>query len=102
MKTLTLLLAAAATSALSATAFAVDKGPHDSGHPTSREQMTASCSMLESQYDRLIEDRMNEAKADEAEGLHAQGVSDCDSNNSGIGVLKLEQALRDLDAKPAA
>jgi hypothetical protein len=45
---------------------------------------------------------MNEAKADEAEGLHAQGVSDCDSNNSGIGVLKLEQALRDLDAKPAA
>jgi hypothetical protein len=104
MKIRAMLLAVAATFALSAAAFAGDKGQHDSGHPTSRQQMTASCSVLESQYDKLIEGRMNEAKADKAEGLHAQGVSDCDcnSNNSGIGVQKLERAVRDLGAKPAA
>jgi hypothetical protein len=102
MKIRAMLLAVAATFALSAAAFAGDKGQHDSGHPTSRQQMTASCSVLESQYDKLIEGRMNEAKADKAEGLHAQGVSDCNSNNSGIGVQKLERAVRDLGAKPAA
>lgn len=102
MKIRTVLLAVAATSALSAAAFAADRNPHDEGHPSSREQMSASCSTLETQYNSIIEGKVAESKADKAEGLHAQGVSDCESNNSGIGVQKLQQAVRMLGEKPAA
>ena len=102
MKIRTVLLALAATSALSGTAFAGDKNAHDTNHPSSREQMSAQCSALESQYDRLIEDKTNAPKSDKAEGLHAQGVNACESNNSDIGVQKLQQAVHDLGAKPAA
>jgi len=96
MKIRTVLLAVAATSTLSGAAFAA------TGHPTSREQMSYSCSVLESQYNSIIEGKLDAPKADKAEGLHAQGVDACDSNNTGIGVQKLEQAVRALGAKPAA
>ena len=64
--------------------------------------MSAQCSTLESQYDSMIEGKLNAPKAVKAEGLHAQGVNACESNNSDIGVQKLERAVRDLGAKPAA
>jgi len=34
--------------------------------------------------------------------LHAQGVNACQSNNSDVGVIKLQQALRTLGIKPTA
>ena len=104
MKLRTVLLAVAATSALSTAAFAAPNSFHPtaSGHPTSREQMTASCSALESQYNSIIEGKLNAPKANKAEGLHAQGVQACESNDSSIGVQKLEQAVRALGAKPTA
>jgi hypothetical protein len=97
----TVLLAVVATSALSTAAFAA-VGGHDISHPSSREQMSARCSALESQYNSIVEGRMNAPRADRAEGLHAQGVSACESNNSDIGAQKLQQAVRDLGVKPAA
>jgi hypothetical protein len=100
MKIRTVLLALAATSAVSTAAFAAN--PHDTNHPSSREQMSAQCSALESQYNSIIEGNSNAPKADKAEGLHAQGVNACDNNNSDIGAQKLEQAVRDLGVKPAA
>ena len=102
MKIRTVLMALAATSALSGVAFAADSNARDTNHPSSREEMSAKCSALESQYDSMIEGKLNAAKADKAEGLHAQGVNACESNNSDIGVQKLERAVRDLGAKPAA
>jgi hypothetical protein len=102
MKIRTVFMAVAAVSALSTAAFAGDKNPHDTNHPSSREQMTASCTALESQYNSLIDGKLSAPKANKAEGLHAQGVNACDSNNSDIGVQKLEQAVRDLGVKPAA
>jgi hypothetical protein len=103
MKIRTVLMAIAATSAISTGAFAAsDKNAHDTNHPSSREQMSAECSALESQYNSIVDGNMNAPKADRAEGLHAQGVSACESNNSDIGVQKLEQAVRDLGVRPAA
>ena len=103
MKMRTVLLAVAATSAMFSTAaFAGDKNPHDSGHPSTREQMSDRCTALESQYNGLIDGNANAPKASKAEGLHAQGVNACDSNNTDIGVQKLEQAVRALGAKPTA
>ena len=101
MKIRTVFLAVAAVSALSTAAFA-GQNQHDTNHPTSREQMSASCTALESQYNSIIEGKMSSAKVDKAEGLHAQGVNACESNNSDIGVQKLQQAVRDLGVKPAA
>jgi hypothetical protein len=100
MKIRTVLMALVATSALSGAAFAAN--PHDTNHPSSREQMSAECSTLESQYNSIIGGDLNAPKADKAEGLHAQGVNACENNNSGIGAQKLEQAVRDLGVKPAA
>ena len=101
MKIRTLLLAVVATSALSGAAFAAANG-HDTNHPSNREQMSYNCSALESQYDSIIDGKASAPLADKAEGLHAQGVDACQSNDSDIGVQKLEQAVRDLGAKPAA
>ena len=101
MKIRTLLMAVAAMSALSTTAFAAANG-HSTNHPSNREAMSYDCSALESQYNGIIEGKLNAPRADKAEGLHAQGVAACQSNNSDIGVQKLEQAVRDLGAKPAA
>jgi hypothetical protein len=103
MKIRTVLLAIAATSAVSGAAFAnSDKNAHDTNHPSSREQMSAQCSALESQYDSIVGGNMNAPKATKAEGLHAQGVNACENNNSDIGAQKLQQAVRDLGVKPAA
>jgi len=102
MKIRTVLLAIAATSAISGAAFAGDKNPHDTNHPSSREQMSDRCSALESQYDSIVNGGVTSPKADKASGLHAQGVDACETNNSDIGVEKLEQAMRVLGVKPAA
>ena len=67
-----------------------------------REQMSAQCSVLESQYNGIIDGNSNAPQAGRAEGLHAQGVDACENNDSGIGAQKLEQAVRDLGVKPAA
>ena len=101
MKLRTVLLVVAATSAISTAAFATPNR-NATNHPSSREQMTASCTALESQYNGIIEGKLNAPKANKAEGLHAQGVEACDSNNTDIGVQKLEQAVRALGAKPTA
>jgi hypothetical protein len=101
MKIRTVLMAIAATSALSTAALAA-ANPHDQNHPSSRAQMSDRCSALESQYNSIIEGKMGSAKADKAESLHARGVDACNSNNSDTGVQKLEQALRALGAKPSA
>jgi len=101
MKIRTVLLAVAASSALSTAAFAVPNS-HDTNHPSSREQMSESCSALESQYNSIVEGQMNAPQADRAEGLHAQGVNACENNNSDVGAQKLQQAVRELGAKPAA
>lgn len=103
MKIRTVLMAIAATSALSTGAFAAThaENAHDTNHPSSREQMSASCSTLESQYNSVIEGKVSSPKMDKASGLHAQGIDACNSNNSDIGVLKLQQALRVLGVKPA-
>lgn len=100
MKIRTVLMALVATSTLSAAAFAAN--PHDTNHPSSREQMSAQCSALESQYNSVIEGNLNAPKANRAEGLHAQGVNACQNNESDIGAQKLQQAVRDLGVKPAA
>ncbi len=102
MKIRTVLLAVVATSALSTGAFAAVGSLHDMGHPSSREQMTASCTILENQYNKIVEGKLDSAVADKAAGLHAQGVNDCESNNTDLGVLKLKQAVRILGEKPAA
>jgi hypothetical protein len=101
MKIRTVLLTLAATSALSTAAFAA-ANEHSTNHPSSREQMSAQCSSLESQYNSILDGRMNAPQADRAEGLHAQGVNACENNDSDIGVQKLQQAVRELGAKPAA
>lgn len=101
MKIRTVLMAIAATAALSGAAFAANN-PHETNHPSNREQMSDRCSALESQYDSAIRGKLSSAQVDKAEGLHAQGVAACESNNSDIGVQKLEQAMRDLGVKPAA
>jgi hypothetical protein len=101
MKFRTVLLALAATSALSSAAFATPNS-HDTNHPSSREQMSDSCAALETQYNTIVESKLNAPKADKAEGLHAQGVSACESNNTDIGTQKLERAVRMLGVKPAA
>jgi len=101
MKIRTVLMAIAATSALSTAAFAA-ANPHEENHPSSREQVSDRCSALESQYDSIIGSSLSSPKAEKAEGLHAQGVDACNSNNSDIGARKLEQAVRDLGVKPAA
>jgi hypothetical protein len=102
MKIRTVLMAIAATSALSTGAFAAThvNNANDTNHPSSREQMTAACSALQSQYDSVIEGKTNSPKADKAAGLHAQGVDACNTNNTDIGVLKLKEALRELGVKP--
>jgi uncharacterized low-complexity protein len=102
MKIRTVLMAIVATSAMSTAAFAAHMNAHDTNHPSNREQMTAQCSTLESQYNSIIEGKLNAPKADKAEGLHAQGVSACQSNNTDIGVLKLRQAMHVLGVRPAA
>lgn len=101
MKIRTALLAMAAVSALSTGAFAADNS-RDQNHPSSRQQMADRCSALESQYDSIIGANQNAPKVHKAEGLHAQGVDQCQSNNSTEGAQKLEQSLRDLGIKPAA
>ena len=103
MKIRTVLLAVVATSALSGAAFAANLGTHgDVSHPSNREEMSYNCSVLESQYNSIIEGKMSAPRADKAEGLHAQGVNACQDNNSDVGVQKLQQAVRDLGVKPAA
>jgi hypothetical protein len=101
MKIRTVLLALAATSTMSVAAFASPNN-HDTGHPSSREQMSYSCSTLESQYNSIAEGTANTPMADRAESLHAQGVSACENNNSDVGAQKLHQAVLELGAKPAA
>jgi hypothetical protein len=100
MKIRTVMLALAATSALSTAAFAAN--PHETNHPSGREQLSSQCTALESQYNSIVESGMNAPQADRAEGLHAQGVNACESNNTDVGVQKLQQAVRELGAKPAA
>jgi hypothetical protein len=101
MKIRTVLMSVVAMSAISTAAFAAPNA-HDTNHPSSREEMSYNCSVLESQYDSIIAGKLGAPKADKAEGLHAQGVDACQSNNSDVGVQKLEQAVRDLGVKPAA
>jgi hypothetical protein len=101
MKIRTVLMAIAATSALSTGAFAATNA-HNTNHPASREQMSAACSALENQYNSAIEGKINSSKMDKASGLHAQGVNACNSSNSDIGVTKLRQSLKDLGVKPKA
>lgn len=101
MKTRSLLLAVAAASTLSTAAFAATTSS-DINHPSNREQMLARCSALESQYDGIVGGKLNAPKADKAGGLHAQGVAACESNNSDIGVMKLERAVHLLGARPVA
>lgn len=100
----TVLMAILATSALSTGAFAATHvgNARDTNHPSSRAQMSAACSALESQYDSVIEGKIDSPKMDKASGLHARGVDACNSSNSDIGVIKLQQALRVLGVKPAA
>lgn len=97
MKIRTVLMAIVATSALSTAAFATPNA-HSTNHPSSREQMSDRCSALESQFDSITAGKLN-TKAD---GLYAQGVDACNTNNSDVGVQKLEHAVRDLGVKPAA
>jgi hypothetical protein len=101
MKIRTVLLALAATSTMSVAAFA-SPNEHGTGHPSSREQMSYSCSVLESQYNSIVEGKQNTPMADRVDGLHAQGVSACENNNSEIGAQKLHQAVRELGVKPVA
>lgn len=99
----TVLLAIAASAALSTAAFAAHvENPHNINHPSSREQMSDRCSALESQYDTIINGQLSGSKADKAQGLYSQGVGKCNSNETDIGVQKLQQALRVLNVKPAA
>jgi hypothetical protein len=102
MKIRTVLMAMVATSALSGAAFAGSYSSGGESHPSNREELNAQCSTLESQYNTVIDGKLNAKKADKAEGLHAQGVNACESNNSDIGVQKLQQAVRDLGVRPAA
>ena len=104
MQIRTALLAIVATSALSTAAFAAtaSENSHSTNHPSSREQMSDRCAALESQYDGIIAGNMNAPASKTAEGLHAAGVDACDSNESNVGVLKLEQAVRQLGVQPNA
>src|SRR3954469_8941472 len=90
MKLRTVLLAVASASALSTAAFAAN--PHDTNHPSSREQLSSSCSALETQYNSIIEGKLGTPVSDRAEGLHAQGVNACENNNPDVGVDKLHEA----------
>jgi hypothetical protein len=101
MQIRTAMLAIAAISSLSTAAFATPN-PHDTNHPSSREQLSDSCSTLESQYNSVIEAKQSAAKLTRAEGLHAKGVDQCNINESSLGVQSLQQSLRDLGVKPAA
>ena len=105
MQIRTVLLAIAATSALSTAAFAATNGydgNHDTNHPSSREQMSDRCSTLESQYNSVIGSRQDASRINVAEGLHARGVDQCESNEQALGVMSLERSLHDLGVKPAA
>ena len=64
--------------------------------------MSFACTTLENQYSKIIDGKSDSAVADKVEGLHAQGIDDCQSNNSDIGVQKLQEAVRLLGEKPAA
>jgi hypothetical protein len=101
MQIRTVLLAIAASSALSAAAFASDNA-NSTNHPTSRQQFSDRCSALESQYDGIIDSKQNAPKLTVAEGLHARGVDQCDTNETDLGMLNLERALHDLGVKPVA
>ena len=107
MQIRTVLLAIAATSALSSAAFAAvnHTGPGDKsevGRPSSRSEMTDRCSTLESQYDGVIGGQANAPNIASAEHLHSIGVDACDANQRSLGVQRLEQSLRDLGVKPTA
>ena len=102
MKIRTAFLTVVAVSAMSTGAFAAANNSHDISHPSSREQMSAACTTLEGQYNKIIEGKLNSPVANKAEGLHAQGVNDCQSNNSDTGVQKLQRAVRELGERPAA
>jgi len=99
------LIALVASSALSTGAFAAVNGvnhANDEGHPTSRAQMSASCSALESQYQDASQDRQNAPKIGKADQLYSQGRNECNDNESSVGVQKLQQALRDIGVRPQA
>ena len=104
MQIRTVLLAIAASSALSATAFAATQAgnANDTNHPTSRQQFADRCSALENQYDGVIDSKQNARKLTIAEGLHAKGVDQCNASESDLGMLNLERALHDLGVKPVA
>jgi hypothetical protein len=102
MQIRTVLLALAASATLSTAAFAAVGNPHDTNHPSSREQFSDRCAALESQYNGIIDSKQNAPKLTVAEGLHARGIDQCNSNEGDLGMLNLQRALHDLGVKPAA
>ena len=99
------LIALVASSALSTGAFAAINGvnhANDEGHPTSRLQMSADCSALESQYQDAAQDHQGAPGIDKASELYSQGRNLCNDNEGSAGVQKLQQALRDIGVRPQA
>jgi len=57
------------------------------------------CRSLETQFDAAIKTHGTAAKASEAKAMRTEGGNLCASGKQADGIVKLEQALRDLGVK---
>jgi hypothetical protein len=67
---------------------------------TAEMKGAARCTALEKQFDGAINSHSG-AKADSARLLRTEGQALCGKGDHTAGVIKLEQALKDIDQKPA-
>ena len=103
MRIRAIVIAGLGASLLSSAAWAADFGGRSvPDHRNGRLESADQCAALESQYDAVIGSHQNASHIGRAEGLHATGLGECNSNDGSVGVIKLEQALKTLGVTPNA
>ena len=95
------LLALLGSAALSTQTFAAATGPKEN-HPADRMEMASRCAILESQFDDALASTRHGQAVDQAKALDSAGTAECSANEGDIGVVKLDDALMALGAKPSA
>jgi hypothetical protein len=94
-------LVLAASAAFSTASFAAATAQREN-HPADRMEMASRCSDLESQFNNAIGGAQQGPTIGRAKSLDSAGTAECNANEGDLGVVKLNQALTDLGAKPSS
>jgi hypothetical protein len=74
--------------------------PYPKAYTDAKARQDERCTELETQFDGAIKDHSNADKAGEARTFRREGGEMCTNGRQFDGILKLEQAIRDIGLTP--